>query len=448
MNIELLVGEIGSTTTLVHAFEFSQGTFIWLAKGVSATSADQGDVSIGLKEAIENLKAVMNVKELHFNRFLAASSAAGGLKMTVHGLVWDMTVKAAKEAALGAGANIQYITAGSLSDDDLKEIENIRPNIVLLAGGVDYGEKNTILFNAKMLCKLSIKVPFIYAGNKEIQRQIKEIFENAGREILVCDNVYPSIDQLHVEPLRKLIQQVFEKHITEAPGMNRIREIVNGSIIPVPAAVNMAAQLYYQIKGPCMVIDVGGATSDVHSVSEDSERYRNVLTTPEPFAKRTVEGDLGVYKNRMIVAQQMKEPMTSQQLHILEQIEPIVSNALHREVVDRLTQSAAYIALSRHVGKIHYMYLQSGRKTMASGKDCSDVKTILLTGGALIYHNDPVEMVNRTLKMMDSTFLLPKENVDVSVDRNYLLSAIGVLSLEYPEQARNLLLELIARDQL
>lgn len=448
MNIELLVGEIGSTTTLVHAFEFSQGAFIWLAKGVSATSADQGDVSIGLKEAIENLKAVMNVKELHFNRFLAASSAAGGLKMTVHGLVWEMTVKAAKEAALGAGANIRYITAGSLSEDDLREIEKIKPNIVLLAGGVDYGEKNTILFNAKMLCKLSIKVPIIFAGNKEIQRQIKEIFENAGREILVCDNVYPSIDQLHVEPLRKLIQQVFEKHITEAPGMNRIREIVNGSIVPVPAAVNMAAQLYYQIKGPCMVIDIGGATSDVHSVTEDSERYRNVLTTPEPFAKRTVEGDLGVYKNRMIVAQHIKEALTSDESIVLEQIEPIVTNARQRELVDRLTESAAYVALSRHAGKIHYMYLQSGRKTMASGKDCTEVKTILLTGGALIYHLNPIEMINKILKMMDTTYLLPKENVDVSVDRNYLLSAIGVLSLEFPVEAKNLLLELIARDQL
>jgi uncharacterized protein (TIGR01319 family) len=448
MNVELLIGEIGSTTTLVHAFEFSQGAFIWLAKGVSETSTDQGDVSIGLRSAIENLKVQMNVDELFFNRFLAASSAAGGLKMTVHGLVWDMTVKAAKEAALGAGANIQYITAGCLSDDDLREIEKIKPNIILLAGGVDYGEKNTIMVNAKMLCKLAINVPCIYAGNKEIQRQIKEIFESSGREILICDNVYPSIDQLHVEPLRKLIQQVFEKHITEAPGMNRIRDFVNGSIVPVPAAVNMAAQLYYQIKGPCMVIDIGGATSDVHSVSEDSERYRNVLTTPEPFAKRTVEGDLGVYKNRMIVASHIKEPPTADWLQMLEEIEPIVKNARQRDVVDRLTQSAALVALSRHVGKIHYMYLQSGRKTMASGKDCTDVKTILLTGGALIYHSDPVDMMNRILRMMDPSLLLPKENVEISVDRNYLLSAIGVLSMEYPLEAKNLLLELIARNQL
>jgi uncharacterized protein (TIGR01319 family) len=447
MNIECLVGEIGSTTTLVHAFELSEGSLIWLAKGVSETSVDQGDVSIGLKSAIENLKKELNVKELHWHRFMAASSAAGGLKMTVHGLVWDMTVKAAKEAALGAGANIQYITAGLLSEDDLKEIEKIRPNIVLLAGGVDYGEKNTIIANARMLCKLSINVPIIFAGNKEIQRQILDIFQSNDRECLICDNVYPSIDQLHVEPLRKFIQQVFEKHITEAVGMSKIRELVSGSIVPVPAAVNMAAQLYFQSKGPCMVIDIGGATSDVHSITDDSERYRNVLTSPEPFAKRTVEGDMGVYKNRMIVAQHMEEPPMKDWRQLLEQLKPIEENGSKKDLVDSLTQAAAQVALSRHVGKIHYMYLQSGRKTMASGKDCTDVKTILLTGGALIYHKDAIEMVTRTLKSMDPTLLIPS-NVSIFIDKQYLLSAIGVLSMEYPNEAKYLMLDLIARNQL
>lgn len=447
MNIECLVGEIGSTTTLVHAFELSDGSLIWLAKGVSETSVEQGDVSIGLKSAIENLKKELDVNELHWQRFMVASSAAGGLKMTVHGLVWDMTVKAAKEAALGAGANIQYITAGLLSEDDLKEIEKIRPNIILLAGGVDYGEKNTIIANARMLCNLSINVPIIYAGNKEIQRQILTIFQGDGRECLICDNVYPSIDQLHVEPLRKLIQQVFEKHITEASGMSKIRELVSGSIVPVPAAVNMAAQLYYQIKGPCMVIDVGGATSDVHSVTDDSERYRNVLTSPEPFAKRTVEGDMGVYKNRMIVAQHMKEPPIKDWRTIIGDLQPIEKNPFQRDLVDSLTQAATHVALSRHVGKIHYMYIQSGRKTMASGKDCTDVKTILLTGGALIYHHDAIEMVTKTLLSMDPTLLLPS-NVSIFVDKQYLLSAIGVLSMEYPNEAKQLLLDMIARDQV
>jgi uncharacterized protein (TIGR01319 family) len=448
MKVELLVAEIGSTTTLVFAFELSEGSLIWLGKGISETTVEQGDVSIGLKNAINQLKLELGVSDLHWNRFMAASSAAGGLKMTVHGLVWDMTVKAAKEAALGAGANIRYITAGLLSEDDLKQIEEVNPNIILLAGGVDYGEKTTILANARMLCKLSIKSPIIYAGNKEIQRQVMEIFESAGREYLICDNVYPNIDQLTVEPLRKLIQKVFEKHIIEAQGMSKIRELVDGSILPVPAAVNLAAQLYYQIKGPCMVIDIGGATSDVHSISEDSDRYRHVMTSPEPFAKRTVEGDMGVYKNRMIVAEQMTDPPIADWRDVLLNLEPIATDSHQKELVDRLTQTAAKIALSRHIGKIHYLYLQSGRKTMASGKDCSDVKTILLTGGALIYHNNPIEMIRQLLKTFDPAFLLPANDVNVVIDKSYLLSAIGVISLEYLNEAKGLMLDLMKRNLL
>lgn len=448
MKVELLVAEIGSTTTLVFAFELSEGSLIWLGKGISETTVEQGDVSIGLKNAINQLKSQLGVRDLQWNRFMAASSAAGGLKMTVHGLVWDMTVKAAKEAALGAGANIRYITAGLLSEDDLKQIEEVRPNIILLAGGVDYGEKTTILANARMLCKLSVKSPIIYAGNKEIQRQVMEIFESSGREYLICDNVYPNIDQLTVEPLRKLIQKVFEKHIIEAEGMSKIRELVDGSILPVPAAVNLAAQLYYQIKGPCMVIDIGGATSDVHSICEDSDRYRHVMTSPEPFAKRTVEGDMGVYKNRMIVAEQMTDPPIADWRQELLHLKPITTDSHQKELVDCLTQTAAKIALSRHVGKIHYLYLQSGRKTMASGKDCSDVKTILLTGGALIYHNDPIEMIKKILKTFDPALLLPANDADVVIDKSYLLSAIGVISLEYENEAKGLMLDLMKRDLL
>ena len=70
---------------------------------------------------------------------LATSSAAGGLKMTVHGLVYDMTAKAAREAALGAGGILHYVTAGRLRRTDLAKIKEIRPNLILIAGGVDYG---------------------------------------------------------------------------------------------------------------------------------------------------------------------------------------------------------------------------------------------------------------------------------------------------------------------
>ena len=106
--------------------------------------------------------------------------------MTVHGLVYDMTVKAAKEAALGAGANIKYITAGKLRKSDLKKIKEIKPNIILIAGGVDYGERDTALYNAELIAKLDLDIPVIYAGNIENHEEVKELFEGKKIRIIYC----------------------------------------------------------------------------------------------------------------------------------------------------------------------------------------------------------------------------------------------------------------------
>jgi hypothetical protein len=120
----------------------------------------------------------MNIDKLEYDEMLATSSAAGGLKMTVHGLVYDMTAKAAKEAALGAGGIIHDITVGKLRRTDLARIKEINPNLILIAGGVDFGERDTAIYNAEMIRTLGLKTPVVYAGNIENQDEMKLIFDD------------------------------------------------------------------------------------------------------------------------------------------------------------------------------------------------------------------------------------------------------------------------------
>ncbi|HOK62265.1 MAG TPA: glutamate mutase L, partial [Soehngenia sp.] len=261
MKIDLLVAEIGSTTTVINAFDNIQTAPVFIGQGQAPTSVIEGDVNIGLKGAITNFKESLGIVDLEYNELIATSSAAGGLKMTVHGLVYDMTVRAAKEAALGAGANIKFITSGRLRKLDLKKIEEIKPNIILIAGGVDYGERETALYNSQLIANLNLDIPVIYAGNIENHDEIKEIFKDTKTELYIVENVYPEIDQLNVEPTRKIIQQVFEKHIIHAPGMTKIREMVTGNIVPTPGAVMKASELLYDNIGDLVTIDVGGATT-------------------------------------------------------------------------------------------------------------------------------------------------------------------------------------------
>ncbi|MGI5998060.1 MAG: glutamate mutase L, partial [Lutispora sp.] len=296
MRIDVLVAEIGSTTTVINAFN-GIGTPCpeFLGQGQAPTSVLAGDVTIGLKGAIDDLKKNLDVEELSYGEMLATSSAAGGLRMTVHGLVYDMTVRAAKEAALGAGGIIKMVTSGKLRRTDLKKIKDISPNIILVAGGVDYGERETALYNMEQVVTLGLNVPIIYAGNIENQEEVVEICNEAGVKLYLVDNVYPKVDILNIEPTRQVIQNAFEEHIIHAPGMSTVREMVTGPIIPTPGAVMEAAKLLKEDLGDLVIFDVGGATTDVHSVTEGSEEINKILISPEPYAKRTVEVDLGVF---------------------------------------------------------------------------------------------------------------------------------------------------------
>ena len=458
MKVDVLVAEIGSTTTVVNAFKDldTENPVFW-AQGQAPTSVLDGDVRIGLQGAIDDLCRKMNIDSLEYDEMLATSSAAGGLKMTVHGLVYDMTAKAAKEAALGAGGIIHDITVGKLRRTDLKKIKEINPNLILIAGGVDFGERDTAIYNAEMIRTLGLTTPVVYAGNIENQEEMKLIFdEESGQYLYLVDNVYPKIDTLNVEPCRKVIQDAFEDHITQAPGMSHVRDMVNGPIIPTPGAVMECTKLLYDCIGDVMVIDVGGATTDVHVVSEDSDAVARVLTAPEPKAKRTVEGDLGVYVNRMKVIESIGEEKLREEcektLNIdldktLETYVAIPKNEDEFKLVERLTEEAVLRAVERHAGQIRYVYGPSGRQTVAEGKDLTQVKYIVGTGGALTRLPHRVDIMKKIPKdNLTGMKLYPGDGVKFLVDNDYIMASIGVLSKTHREGAIRLLAKSLEMD--
>jgi len=440
MRIDILVAEIGSTTTVINAFS-NIGTPCpeFVGQGQAPTSVLEGDVTIGLKGAIEDLKKNMNIDDLTYREMLATSSAAGGLRMTVHGLVYDMTVRAAKEAALGAGGIIKMVTSGKLRRTDLKKITEINPNIILIAGGVDYGERETALFNMEQIASLGLKVPVIYAGNIENQEEVAEICKEAGIKLYLVDNVYPKIDILNIEPTRKVIQDVFEEHIIHAPGMSTVREMVTGPIIPTPGSVMEAAKLLKEELGDLVIFDVGGATTDVHSVTEGSEEINKILISPEPYAKRTVEGDLGVFVNLKHIVEKMgmeeliKEFPNAEQL--IENAKPIPETEEEKRFIERLTKEAVLTSLERHAGRLRNIYGPTGKKTVAEGKDLTNIKYIVGTGGALTRLPGRVEILESIKENRKGLELYPGNNAKILIDNHYIFASLGVLSKKYPQDA-------------
>lgn len=442
MKLDVLVAEIGSTTTVINGFWLGKDA-CFAGSGQAQTTVLDGDVNIGLLNAIDDLKNNLCTDELLYDELIATSSAAGGLRMTVHGLVYDMTVNAAREAALGAGANIHMVTAGKLRESELTKIQTLQPNIILIAGGVDYGERETALFNAKKIAKLELEVPVIYAGNIQNRDEIAQIFEDTKSRIYLIENVYPRIDQLNVEPTRKIIQEVFEEHITHAPGMAKVREMVSGNIIPTPAGVMKATKLLAEMLGDVLTIDVGGATTDIHSVTEGSDEIARILIAPEPKAKRTVEGDLGVYVNVSNVIDLATKDWLIKELNttkselneLIDDYMPIPKTSKEKKFVEKLAYVACRIALHRHAGDFIDMYSTSGRKRVARGKDLTAVKYIVGTGGVLTKLPGRHKILKETIAENNTAKLLPHSDTKILIDNHYIMASIGVMSKTHPEDS-------------
>ncbi|WP_448375116.1 GlmL-related ornithine degradation protein [Fervidobacterium sp.] len=445
MKIDLIFAEIGSTTTVLTAFHFGHKPRV-IAQAEHWTTVNEGDVTIGIEKALKKIKEQLG-EHVSWEKFAATSSAAGGLKMTVHGLVYDMTVRAAKEAALGAGAVIKYVTAGKMDDFHLKKVTSIQPKLILLAGGVDYGESETVIHNAKMLAKLEFDVPIVYAGNVAAAEQVEYILTNAGKRVYITENVYPRIDYLNVEPTRNVIKEVFAEHIIKAPGMEKIKDMVNYEIIPTPAAVMVTTELAYEHFGDCLTIDIGGATTDVDSVTDGSQEVQEMLVSPEPFAKRTVEGDLGLYVNAHNVIEMMGEENLRKHFEdydeLVKRISPYPSSERDEYFISKLATFCAQQGLRRHAGNKKHLYTPTGRKTIAEGKDLTAIRVIFGTGGFLSrskYAKEVLESLSHLSKLHPME-LLPSEEVKFLRDKNYIFAAIGLIASKIDRNVARQLLE-------
>jgi uncharacterized protein (TIGR01319 family) len=430
--VDALVAEIGSTTTVVSAFDGLRDhpatTPRLVGQGVAATSVADGDVRVGVDQARAALEE--STGPLASGLTLATSSAAGGLRMTVHGLTQRMTAMAAREAALGAGGVVEYQTAGRLRDHDLRRIDEARPNLILLAGGVEGGDCDTVLANAQRLRELHMRPIVVYAGNSVVCADAQGLLEAAGFKVRLTSNVYPGIDELDILPARAAIHDAFEEHITHAPGMEHIGEVVDGGILPTPGAVLIAAERLADELGDLVVVDVGGATTDVHSVSDGSPEIAVMQTEPQPHSKRTVEGDLGTFVSAPHVVQMLAAADRPAEL---PPALPLTQEQVHAAL--SLTHVAAVTGVQRHAGKLMHLYTASGRQTVARGRDLTACRLLIGTGGALTRLPGGAAILADARAKNGGERLLPPRDAVVALDTDYIFACCGALFTHFTAAA-------------
>ena len=447
--------DFGSTYTKAMAIDLDEERIVGQGRAGSTVTTD---ITKGLKSALQEMEAGFQENLIgKSNIKMACSSAAGGLRLAVIGLVPNLSVKAGRLAALGAGAKLVGNYSFKLNQGEISRMEQLKPDIILLVGGTDGGNEEVILHNAQMIAKSEIEAPVIVAGNKVCADELKSILASDGRYVKVVDNVLGVLDKLNVGPSRAAVREIFMDRIVHAKGLDKANRLVDRVIMPTPLAVLKAAEILSvgagkeEGLGESIVVDIGGATTDVHSVAQGLPKDQSVRVRgiPEPFAKRTVEGDLGIRYNALSILETAvqvrvdKKGIWPASFGDLEQRVSYLSQ--HVEAVPTkeddllldiwLARVASQTAMKRHAGRLEQSYSPLGVLYMLSGKDLRDVKNVIGTGGVFGYGQGNLEILQGTLFSPEDPLSLRPEAPDFYVDKRYILYAIGLLAEEAPEKA-------------
>jgi len=360
--------DFGSTFTKLVVLDLDGERVVGRAQSPSTVDTD---ITLGLRAAFEQVDAAQGTARSYPYK-LACSSAAGGLRMVTIGLVPELTAEAAKRAALGAGAKVVGVYSYKLTKGELGELESLGPDIILLAGGTDGGDKETIVHNATGLSRSSLHAPIVVAGNKVASDEIRAILESGHKECIITDNVMPEMGVLQVDKARSVIREVFIRRIIEAKGLNKAEEWIYGILMPTPTAVLTAARLLAEGTdteeglGELVVVDIGGATTDIHSIARGEATEPGMVQKglPEPFVKRTVEGDLGLRYNASSIVdavgkEKFQARLAGSNLNLdeavsgLSQAPEYLPGSEQESALDtQLARSAARLAMERHAGTI------------------------------------------------------------------------------------------------
>lgn len=444
----VLLIDFGSTYTKVTAVDTEAEVLLGTA---AAYTTVQTDINEGLSHALEKLEA--QTGKLDFAARYACSSAAGGLRMIASGLVPELTSEAAKQASLGAGAKIVKVYSFELTEDDIEEIDRLRPDIFLLVGGTDGGNSDCIRHNAQMLAACKADFPVIIAGNRTAARACQRSLE--GRQTFICENVMPKFGVLNIQPAQECIRALFLNRIIQAKGLSHASKLISGILMPTPSAMMRAMQLLAEGCegetgiGELMALDVGGATTDVYSIADGMPKEGGTVYKglPEPYVKRTVEGDIGMRYSigGIVEAASLKKvaslagltPERAQALidDLAEHTEKVPDSEETERLDYALACCACETAARRHAGYMEETYNMTGKVFVQTGKDLRTVRQMVVTGGSLIHTKRTGEIASHAFYDPADPMSLRPIKARVLVDRRYILAAMGLLSEYEPQTA-------------
>ncbi len=436
--------DFGSTFTKAALVDLAEGRIV--AQASHATTIDT-DVLDGYDACLAAL--VEQDPRAAGADVLACSSAGGGLRIAVVGNEELVTAEAGRRVALSSGGRVVSVLSVSRGDD-LGAVHESAPDVVLLTGGTDGGNTQAVVDAARGIVSSGWTGPVVYAGNVDARPEVQQAL--AGHPYVVADNVVPRIGVLAPESARKAIREMFlshvigGKHLSKRTGHPGFTAMVTGA---TPDVVLTGVEVLARTAGDVVVVDVGGATTDVHSVveldPEEATLSREVVaTTP---VTRTVEGDLGMRwsATSTVAAAELPDLETAAEVR---HADPGFLPGTEEEYAEdeAIARAAVGLALRRHAGRSHVVVGADGRVVERTGKDLREVDLLVGSGGVLRHGKPGVEdrVLAGSVGEVEGGWQLPR-SPKVVVDRDYVLAAAGLLVERHPEAAERLVRHLADR---
>ncbi|TWG11590.1 glutamate mutase L [Actinoplanes teichomyceticus] len=401
--------DVGSTYTKAALIDLAGARLIRRAE-VPTTSAT--DVLAGLEAAVAAAGGDGAPRYV-------CSSAGGGLRLAVVGYESLVTAEAGHRVGLSAGAQVVHVAAGPLTGAAVAALRAARPDVLLLVGGTDGGDGEVLLHNARRLAANRLRIPVVVAGNADVREEAAGLLRERAVPVTATGNVLPRIGVLDPGPARAAIREVFLRHVIGGKRLSRGPRFASLVRAATPDAVLAGVELLAdRVAAGVLVVDVGGATTDVYSaLLPDAEAQtgprRDVAGTL--WRLRTVEGDLGVAAG----AAGTRAAAAAERLD-----EPGEERAL--------AAAAATVALRRHARG----HPAGPGLPRTGGRDLRDVRLVVGSGGVL-RHGGGDHVLGALLADTAGGWALP-DRARTVIDREYVLAAAGLLAADHPSAAAGL----------
>jgi len=465
----ILATDCGSTTTKAIMIEKIGEEYRQTFRGEAPTTVEApfDDVTMGVLNAVQEVEELSGRKLLDdkgriikpssngqgCDIYISTSSAGGGLQMMVAGVVRKMTAESAERAALGAGAVVMDVLASNdkrLPHEQIQRIRQLRPDMILLSGGIDGGTKTHVVELAELTAAADPKprlghgyrLPVIYAGNRDARPEVEQSLADKT-DLSMVDNLRPVLEKENLGPAREKIHDLFLEHVmAQAPGYKKLMGWVDADIMPTPSAVGsilktIADQRHINAVG----VDIGGATTDVFSVFEGifnrtvsanlgmSYSISNVFAeaglenvmrwTPFAMDQRDLRNRI---KNKMIRPTTI--PQTLEEL-LLEQA--VAREALRLAFIQHKSFATALkgVQQQRTIGDTFDQ--DAGEQTLV---DMLNLNLLVGSGGVLSH----APRMEQTAMMMIDAFL-PEGITVLAKDSIFMMPHLGVLAQVHPQAA-------------